>query len=74
MSGTFPFVDMKISNEHHAACWRALLATLSCFMFLCVWGMKNANPILYIKRVNSKMGQNVFMFKGPLETHVLEPH
>ena len=39
VSGTLPFVDMKISNQHHAACCsRALLATLIRFMFLCVFG------------------------------------
>ena len=38
-SGALLFVDMKISNQHHAACCSsALLATLSSFMFLCVFG------------------------------------
>ena len=42
VSGTLPSVDMKISNQHHAACCsRALLATLIRFMFLCVFGDKN---------------------------------
>ena len=46
VSGTLTFVDMKIYNQPHAACFlRAPLATLSRFMFLCAWGMKNANPI-----------------------------
>ena len=66
VSGTLIFVDIKISNKNNAACCsRALLATLSCFIFLCVWGMKML--ILLIKRVSSKMGQNFCMFKGPLE-------
>ena len=41
VSGTFAFVDfvdIKISYQQQAACFsRALLATLSRFMFLCVW-------------------------------------
>ena len=66
MSGNLLFVEMKISNPPHAACCsRALLATLSRFIFLCVWGMKML--ILLIKRVSSKMGHNFCMFKGPLE-------
>ena len=44
VSGTLPFVDIKISKQHLVACCsRALLATLSCFVFLCVRRMKNAN-------------------------------
>ena len=62
------FVEIKISNQRHAAyCLRALLATLSRFMFLCVCGMKKL--ILYIKRVSSKMGQNFCMFKSRIEQH-----
>ena len=39
VSGTLPFVDMKISNQHHAACCsRVLLATLIRYMFFCVFG------------------------------------
>ena len=35
--GTLTFVDIKISNQHPVACCsRALLATLSPFMFVCV--------------------------------------
>ena len=63
VSGTLAFVDMKISNQHHATCCsRALLATLSRFIFLCVWGMKML--ILFIKRVSFKMEENFCMFKG----------
>ena len=37
VSGTLTFVDIKISNQHPVACCsRALLATLSLFMFVCV--------------------------------------
>ena len=39
--GTLTFVDMKISNQNPVACClRALLATLSLFIFVCVcvWG------------------------------------
>ena len=39
VSGTLLFADMKISNQSHTACCSSeLLATLSCFMFLCVFG------------------------------------
>ena len=35
-SGTLTFVDIKISSQHPVACCsRALLATLSLFMFVC---------------------------------------
>ena len=45
VSGTLAFVDMKISNKHHAACCsRELLATLIRFVPVFVRGMKNANP------------------------------
>ena len=45
VSRTLTFVDIKISNQHPVACFlRALLATVSLFMFVCVClGMKNAN-------------------------------
>ena len=37
VSGTLTFVDIKTSNQHPVACCsRALLATLSLFMFVCV--------------------------------------
>ena len=37
MLGTLPFVDLKISNQQPVACCsRALLATLSLFLFVCV--------------------------------------
>ena len=37
VSGTLTFVDIKISNQHHVAFFlRALLETLSLFMFVCV--------------------------------------
>ena len=39
VSGALLFVEMKISNPPFAACFsRALLATLSRFTFLCVFG------------------------------------
>ena len=45
MSSNLSFVDTKISDQHHAGCYsRALLATLF-FMFLCVFGGENDNPV-----------------------------
>ena len=46
VSGTLPLVDIIFFNQHYAACCaRSLIATLSRFTFLYVWGMKNTNPI-----------------------------
>ena len=56
MSGTLLFVDIKISNQQRSACClRALPATLSRFVFLCV--LERKMLILYIERVSSKFGQ-----------------
>ena len=44
VSGKLPFVDMKISNQHHAACSRAFLATLICLCSCVCLGYENANP------------------------------
>ena len=39
LSGTFPFVDMKIFNQYHAACYsRAILLTRVILFFLCLFG------------------------------------
>ena len=53
VSGTLTFVDINISNQHPVACCsRALLATLSLFMFVCVClgdeKNSNASYITYI--------------------------
>ena len=69
MSGNLPFVDIKFSNKHHAACCsRALLATLSRFLFL--WGfcgLKNANAS-YILEALALKWEKCFMetcLRGP---------
>ena len=41
VSGTFRFVDMKVSNKHHAT-----RVGLCSRLFVCVWGMKNGNCFL----------------------------
>ena len=49
-SGSLPFVDMKISTQHNAACYsRAILATL--YVPVCVWGVKNGNTIFLMRQL-----------------------